>query len=148
MTAGEIATEAAALCGDRNQNLYTFERMLIPVRRAVRDLTMAMLSHDIAAVEDSHESTTITAGAVEHPDPPNDLAVPLEMWERDAASSDNADWIPMDQKQWDPAEPQVSTLRWWWWEDEKITFLGATGDREVLLHGWGLSRKWDNRIRL
>lgn len=129
--ASDVMVEAAAMCGDRNQVLYTNDKLLPLLKRASRDLSMSLALDGIPAVEKEHTSNTIAAGITEHPNPPNDLGVPIKLWERPDGSTSDLDWVPMTQEDWDPADPQMPELRFWKFQDEKIKFLGATAATKV-----------------
>lgn len=131
--ANDILTEAAAMCGDRNQTLYTPDKLLPLLKRATRDLNLALIQAGITNAEATHVSNTVAAGILEHPNPPNDLSVPLKMWERPDTSTSDLDWVPMLQEEWDPAEPQEINLVVWQFTDDKIKFRGATEAKKVRL---------------
>jgi hypothetical protein len=83
-------------------------------------------------VDEEHTSTVIAAvTGITHPNPPNDLAVPLTLWERPDSSTSDLDWRLMDQKQWDPSDPQETDLRVWRWRDDEIQFKGALEAKKV-----------------
>ena len=122
------------LCGDRTQTLYTNAKMLPALKLALRNLQDEMVSAGISVIKTSQVvSNTLNALATVHPNPPNDLIVPLQMWEREDGSTSDLDWIMMEEREWDPAEPPSSQLRWWKFEDETIKFLGATVAKKVRL---------------
>ncbi len=130
--ASAVLLESAALCGDRNQTLYTNDKLLPLLKRANRDLNMELALAGVNVVEGEHTSTTIAAvTGVEHPNPPNDLAIPIKLWERPDASVSDQDWIIMEERDWDPAEAQVEHLEVWKWSGDKILFRGATTTHKV-----------------
>jgi len=127
-----VLLEAAAMCGDRNQTLYTDDKLLPLIKRANRDLNMELALAGINVVEGEHTSTTIAAvTGVEHPNSPNDLSIPIKLWERLDASVSNQDWVIMEERDWDPAEEQVEDLKVWKFSGEKILFRGATAAHKV-----------------
>ena len=131
--ASEIMDEAAALVGDRLKRLYTYDKQLPYLQRAVRRLTSAMLERGKSTVDESQISSVVNALAITHPSPPNDLLLPTELWERSSTSVLDSDWVKMTERAWDPDESQVDELVVWKWEDEAILFRGALTARKVLL---------------
>lgn len=129
--ASAVMDEAAALCGDRNRNLYTYDKLLPLLKRAVRDLQDEMLANDLTVLREDTTSATINALATSYPTPPNDLITPIKMWERPDGSASDEDWVPMLEREWDPSEKQQESLEVWKFRDEQILFRGATTARKV-----------------
>lgn len=129
--ASTVMDLAAAMCGDRNKTLYSYDKMLSPLKLAVLDLGQAITLSDVSALEKEQTSNTVAVGVVEHPNPPNDLDVPIQLWERPDASTSDLDWVPMDEKDWDPSEAQGETLGVWKYAEEEVKFRGATTARKV-----------------
>ncbi len=65
---------------------------------------------------------------------PPDLLVPLALWERTPATSDDfVEMTDMTDTGGLPSQPQGTRLRHWEWRTEGIFFLGATQDEEIRL---------------
>ena len=66
---------------------------------------------------------------------PTDLLEPIWLKERAVGESDT-NWIPMTEVEFEPDKLKDTTLKYWAWREEKINFVGATTNREVLLRYW------------
>lgn len=130
--ASEVLAESSAMCGDRNRTLYTDDKLLPLLKRANRDLNMELALSSVNVVEGTHTSSTIAAvTGVEHPNPPNDMSIPIKLWERLDSSTSDLDWVLMEERDWDPAEAQTEDLEVWKFSGEKILFRGATVAHKV-----------------
>jgi hypothetical protein len=130
--ASAVLDEVAALCGDRNKTLYTSEKLLPLLIRANRDLSLAFQLAGVGSTEGIFVTTgTVDPGETAMPDLPSDLVLPIELWERPAASTSDEDWVPMTQMVWPQNEPLAPTLRFWQWEGDAILFLGSTESHKI-----------------
>ncbi len=145
-TAGQVTTLVRALLNDSAGNLFT-DGLLLPYlnsayRKVQRELANIQSSTFIV------DNTTIVVAAVTAVDPsmqvvindatappnqlPTDLLVPLKLWERKNASSDNfSEMVDLTDVGGLPSSPQGSTLRVWEWRGDGLYFLGATQDQQV-----------------
>jgi hypothetical protein len=132
--ASDVMVEAAALCGDRAQTLYTNAKLLPLLNRSQRELSQQLANLGINLVEKEWVSGIVAAHTYELTGLPADFGSPIDLWERDSLSTNDEDWIPMTEKEWDPSDSQGVTLGVWKFQEGKIKLRGATTARTVRLH--------------
>lgn len=147
-TAGQITALVRSLLNDAAGNLFTDDVLLPYANAAYRKVQRALagvrsgtfLSDDVllavpaVAAVDASMQVSITDATAPPNQLPTDLLVPLKLWERPAASSDDfAEMVDLTGHGGLPSEPQGECLRYWEWRADGIFFLGATRDTQIRL---------------
>lgn len=130
--ASDIMDKSAALLNDTDRALYTNAVQLPYIGMANESIEQILLTYGIviqtknsSAIDVAALATTLTL--------PDDFLVPIELWEREDGSTDEADWTPMHEQKDLIGFVQTTTLGVWSFSNNAIRFTGATTDREVLL---------------
>src|SRR5712672_2623946 len=147
-TAGQITALVRSLLNDAAGNLFT-DSVLLPyansayrkVQRSLANVQSGTFLTDnvllvvsAVTVVDASAQVSITDATAPPNQLPQDLLVPVKLWERANLSSD--DFIEMtDLTGHDglPSEPQAQMLRFWEWRADGLYFLGATQDTQIRL---------------
>lgn len=92
-------------------------------------VTVAALAQADASVQVAITDSTAPPNQL-----PNDLLVPMKIWERAGGSSDDfVEMFDMSQKGGLPSRPQGQTLSLWEWRADGLYFLGALQDVQIRL---------------
>lgn len=134
--AGEVLQAARTHLNDDEGILWPDQKLFPKLREAHKLMQLALIQNGVPVI---HEVTTtpilITAGVV---DPtalaayPTNLIQPIWLKER-AAGSLIQDFVDMHETDFLPQVQQSRSLVWWSWRKQKINFLGATSDREIMI---------------
>jgi hypothetical protein len=130
ITVDSILQFSATLLNDANQNTYTNAVLLPLLQIAYQELQAECDNNNISIIKDILASTDVAALDTEV-DPPDDLILPIELYERADGSTSESDWQKMTQKEWEPNTPMASSLIYWTWREGKFKFVGATTPREI-----------------
>lgn len=128
----DVFTEVRALLNDVQARVFTDAKLLPHFKRAYLQLTQKLRRNGHQASEAIDNNRLITAGIIVYPSALTDMMRPVQMMER-AQGATEEDYIPMEEKTWEPATVPTGTLRFWVWRNNTINFLGATVNREVKL---------------
>ena len=133
ITANEVFEAAAALLNDPNQVSFTDDDQLPFLKVAWRELQTFLLSNGIVDIDElTTTPLTITADTKQWTSTPVDLLIPIKLWER-AVGGSETDWVEMEEKIPDPADPQETELEIWYFKEGDIWFRGANSNRQVIL---------------
>jgi len=113
-------------------SLYKDDVLLPFVQMANDELSDELVSHGISLQKEVDMLIPVAANAKELL-LPDDLIVPIALFERDQNDTNDYDFSPMDRRSFNPNDNQQTTLRFWDWRNQKINFIGATIPREVRL---------------
>lgn len=132
LLASQIMDRSAALLNDVAKTQFTYAAQLPYLQIANDELADELTINGIAIFKNVADTLTITVGTTIYSPLPTDLIVPQKLWERPTNQS-NEDFVPMEQKTWEPSAKQVDALQYWIWRDNSIIFLGATQSVDVRL---------------
>ncbi len=133
-TAREALQIARSLLND-DVALSWPDAVLFPkLQIAHRELQAKLQLHSIPAIKtETSSAITVAAGATDlGVSQPTDLILPIWLKER-AVGESTEDLINMVEVQSLPSIAQDSTLRYWVWMSQKLQFVGATVNREVVI---------------
>lgn len=128
-TAGQVISEAQSLLNDVDAVFYTTEKLLPYLNKAYRELQDYYNLHGLRTTVTVPGLATVAAGSLTIAVPPANMLRPIEISERTPGSSEQ--FTLMDERSWEPDEPQAPQLRVWTWREEIVHFLGATADRQI-----------------
>ena len=147
-TAGQITSLVRSLLNDAAGNLFT-DTVLIPyanaayrkVQRGLANIGSAgFLSDDVLLVlpavagVDPSLQVSITDSTPPPNQLPNDLIVPMKLWERVNGSTDDfVEMVDLTDHGGLPSQEQGLTLDLWEWRADGLWFLGATQDTQIRL---------------
>ena len=145
-TAGQVTSLVRSLLNDAAGNLFS-DTVLIPyansayrkVQRALANIRSgSFLSDDVLLVVPSVAGTdpSLQVSITDATAPPNqlpvDLLVPLKLWERpNASTQDFVEMVDLSHHGGLPSRVQDVTLSVWEWRADGIYLLGATQDTQV-----------------
>lgn len=125
-------TEARALLNDTTIQLFTDAVLLPYFKRAYAQLEQRLRRSGIQAINEISSVINVPIGTLVLPSLPADFAIPVKVFERAVGGTDD-DWIPMEEKTWEPLEVASSILGVYVYRENEIKFRGATAAREVKL---------------
>jgi len=145
-TAGQITALVRSLLNDSQGNLFTDAVLLPYVNAAYRSVQRALANTSAGGFLTDNFTAVVPAVAV--PDPsaqvsitdstaapnqlPTDLIVPLKLWERpNASTQDFVEMVDLSHHGGLPSRVQDVTLSVWEWRADGIYLLGATQDTQV-----------------
>lgn len=133
----EVLQTASTHMNDWNQSFWTKEPLINFLREAHRELQIELALNGIPVLNNVSTILTIPAGTKTisqstTPALPNNIIVPIQLWERATGSTDDFD--DMIQKSWEPEVQEVSELIYWVWRGENIDFVGATTSRDIKIY--------------
>ena len=110
------------------------DAVLIPkLQEAHRELVLELELNHIPVVRAVSSIILVPAGSTDLGDnQPADMVEPTDLYERDVGGTMD-DFEDMTELANLPNVSPVSSLLYWTWMDERIKFVGATQDREVLI---------------
>lgn len=125
--------DAAAFLNDTAKNLYTYAVQLPYLKLANQNLEQLLLSNGLQVQRVYSSTITVLAGA-KTLTLPNDFLLPIQLFERPKGSTDDAAWVEITERTWDP-EPytQGPTLQYWAFRNNNVNFPGSLADRDVLM---------------
>lgn len=135
MQISQVNQGAATLLGDPARNLWTDAVLTEYAKDAHNEIQNDLILNGMRPFETVSNPVTITAGSTSLSSI-SDLFLPISMKERAVGTTD---WIPMVEKEFEPAIPPTSTLGYWAFRGNAIKFIGATQDREVLVQYYTLT---------
>jgi hypothetical protein len=147
-TAGQITALVRSLLNDSQGNLFTDTVLLPYANSAYRKLQRALgnaggggfIQDDALLVVTAvaQTDTSLQVAVTDATAPPNqlptDLLVPLKIWERRNASTDEfVEMVDLTRHGGLPSRAQGLTLSVWEWRADGLYFLGATQDTQIRL---------------
>ena len=103
-------------------------------KQAHVEMESKLILNGIFVAHEATASLVVPRGAMDLGiNQPPDMVIPLKMKEYAAGESAERALI-MVQKDFLPTDVPAESLRVWCWREEKISFIGATTDRQVLLY--------------
>ena len=133
ITVENVMDAAGALLNDPDVVTFTYAAQLPFFKIAWRELQSFLLSNGITDVDEyTTVPLTITADTKQWTSTPTDLLLPIKLWERAVGGSDT-DWVEMEEKIPDPADPQETELEIWYFKEGDIWFRGANENRQVIV---------------
>src|SRR6516164_7042192 len=136
MATAYIALQSARIClGDLNGITWT-DAILIPyLQEAFRTLVLRLRSYSIPVIKMQTAILSVPVGTTllnSVAGYPNNMVRPISMLERDPGTGMN-NFIDMIETAFVPIMDPIDDLQFWTWMGERISFVGATSSREVLL---------------
>lgn len=133
----DVLQTASTHMNDWNQTFWTKEPLINFLREAHRELQVELSLHGIPVLNNVSAILTVPANTKTlsistTPALPNNVIVPIQLWERATGSTDDFD--DMIQKSWEPEIQPLSELVYWAWRGENIDFVGATTSRDVKIY--------------
>lgn len=129
-----ILQRIATRLNDRQQKLYTDEKLLPLVQDAADELQLELELNGLLVLEKIWDPITIPQGTTHLGRLiPDDLLEPQRLDERLAGSTDL--FYQMIGRMWPPNVQPTDSLRYWDYREEDIHFVGATTDREIKIYG-------------
>lgn len=130
-TAGDVMDLAASLLNDSGKSLFTYDVQLPYLKMADDDLGIELLSNEAAELDQVCD-INVNAGSVLLSLPCN-FFLPIKLEERAQTSTNDDDFIDMEEKSFEPSIQQSETLRYWSFRNNKVNFIGATVNQTVRL---------------
>ena len=132
MTATEVIDEAAALLSDPGKTLFTEDKLLPFIKKANRELGVELHNNGAPLLNEISPIIDVSAEEIDlGNDLPNDIVIPVRLRER---RNEDESFIDMVEEFWEPDYTPSTRLYYWSWRDGEIRFLGATEDRQVIIH--------------
>lgn len=122
----------AVYLNDAAARTYTNEKLLPHLKTASGFMETELEENGVPCKNTIAEPKTIAIGEVEYKPLPTDFVWPIRMEERLAGSPDL--YVPMVMRAWEPQAQKTERLLYWTWRKDRIFFLGALTDREVILY--------------
>lgn len=130
----DVLDEARVLLNDSGGVRYN-NTILLPIfKKAYRELERRFKRSSVPRNNEVSSTIIIPALATSIPpgggagQMPPDLSYPLTLVEKGVL---DVDFIPMEERQWEPFERQTNILGVWVWRQQEIKLLGATEIRHV-----------------
>ena len=142
MQIAAVNQEAASLLGDYARNIWTDASILEYVKSAHNQIQNELILNGMRPFQTLSAALPVAAGELALI-APQDLFLPISLSERTPASTD---WLPMTEREFEPAFQPTSSLSYWAFRNNEINFLLCTVDREVLLRYYTLSAGTINDI--
>jgi hypothetical protein len=131
MLAGEVMDRSATLCNDRARTIYTYTAQTPYLNTAIDELLESMEENNIAVTNEVSAVLPLTALATLLTGLPTDIVEIRAIYERDAGIEG---WIPVKKSEFLPLNlRQTNNLSFWTYQDNEIRFIGALGDKEILI---------------
>lgn len=132
-TLSDAVAIARSLLNDDIGNKWP-DALLIPKAQvAHRQLQAELALNSIPVVTVQATAITVTAGALNlGVSQPTDIIEPLNLKERDVGAAAD-EWDEMIEVSFLPQLQQDTSLIYWAWYNEKVNFVGATVNKQVLL---------------
>lgn len=130
----DVTAAARTLLNDDGASVWDDASLLPKVKEAHRELQSKLWIVGSPVVREQSDPITVLTGATDlGANQPADLLAPFDIVEYAAASTPDTA-VPMTEKIFLPLVAQATTLKYWSWRKEKITFVGATADRKVIVY--------------
>lgn len=134
VTVNNVVSEAQSMLNDVGQSLFTLAILLPFINKAYDELQNDLIDNGVQVLNEISATLSITAGTTTiNPQSVigTNFVEPVRLQERDGASTNEDDWVDMDEQDWEPSEAQQTVLGVWVWREQQINFRGATTDRDV-----------------
>lgn len=130
--ASDICTLARTYLNDTSIQLFDNATLLPYLQTANNELSDKLITNGLSNQKVVNSVQIIIAVGTKILSPlPDDLIVPIKLWERTNPSTD--DFWPMIKKEWEPNIQPGNTLTYWTWRNQEILFVGALTSREIKL---------------
>jgi hypothetical protein len=130
--ASDVLDRARVPLNDVGASLYT-NTVLLPVLKIVNDEVCHKLVVAGAPELKTTGASDIDVDALDTElTLPDDLIVPIQLFEKNRNASDN-EYIEMNEGAWGDNRTPLQDLINWIWQTQKIKFVGATQDKTVRL---------------
>lgn len=133
LLAGTVMDQAAAILNDVAKNLYSYTVQLPYIKKANEDLEQTLLVYGVTIQFKKSAAITVSAGATTLV-LPSDFLVPISLWERASGSTNEDDYVEMDERDWEENTQAQSTLTQWSFRENGINLVPSTANREVKLY--------------
>lgn len=136
MATAKVALDSArTYLNDNSKQIWTDAVLLPYLKEAFRDLHLVLYLNGIPVIKEKSTIISVTAGSLDlGSNQPLDLIEPIWIKERSAGSSEG--WASMDEKDFEPDVTPTTNLVYWTWREERLLFVGATSNREIMLRYW------------
>ncbi len=140
MLASDVMDTSAQLMNDALRTQYTYAVQIPYLNMALNELQELCELNNIPTTNKTEADIPVLVGQTEivfnaaspNPSLPNDFIDIREILERTLGSDES--YVPLTKFTFLPtAFPPINQLCYFSWENQKITFIGATSDREVKL---------------
>lgn len=145
LTAAKVMDSAASLMNDTAKTVYTYTAQIPYLNMALVELQEHFQLNNIPVTNETATEITVNVGTTSinpfdgvgagpAPNYPLDLVEIQGVYERLAGTTDP--YIPLVKKEFLPhaiADLPTDSLQYWAWISQRITFIGATSNREVKL---------------
>lgn len=133
LLAGTVMDQAAAILNDTAKNLYSYTVQLPYIKKANEDLEQTLLVYGVNIQFKKSAAIAVAAGATTLV-LPSDFLVPISLWERASGSTNEDDYVEMDERDWEENTQAQSTLTQWSFRENGINLVPSTANREVKLY--------------
>lgn len=133
LLAGTVMDQAAAILNDVAKNLYSYTVQLPYIKKANEDLEQTLLVYGVTIQFKKSAAIAVAAGATTLV-LPSDFLVPISLWERASGSTNEDDYVEMDERDWEENTQAQSTLTQWSFRENGINLVPSTANREVKLY--------------
>ena len=133
LNVSDIYSRARVILNDTKSpvgTLYKDDILLPHVQIANDELSDELVSNGITLQKEVRALILVPAHA-KTLTLPDDLIVPLELFEREEGNQNDYDFKEMDRRSFTPNDNEQTTLKYWDWRNQQIHFVGATVNREV-----------------
>lgn len=129
----EPLAEAKVLLNDQAGTVYTDVALLPLMQKAYRELQIKFLRNGLKTAQETSAPIIVPPMTFELADGallPTNFLYAIELKER---GTDSEPWQDMIEKAWEPTIMPGTTLLYWVEREDRIKFVGATTQRQVLL---------------
>lgn len=136
--AGDVMDRSAILLNDSNKNYFTYTILLPHLQVAYDEMREELELYNVQITNLQSGSAIITTamtdwGGNTGPALPQDLVAIQQLFERLSGSAEDFQEITRTEFL-PPYVQKVEALIYWAWQNQTIQFLGATQNREVMMH--------------
>lgn len=132
ITAKDIMDDCRGVyLNDSSATLFTNTRLLPLVKKACDSMETRLEENNITCKNENSVPILVVAGVTELNPLPSDFVWPIALKERIAGSTDL--YADMYERSWEPNISPGDKLVYWAWRADRIKFVGALTNREVLL---------------
>ncbi len=132
VNAQDIISDARNVYLNDQTGRFTNAILLPYVKMAVGYMETNLEENNVACKSTTLAAINVPVGALELIPLPADFVWPISLKERNAGSTDL--YADMIERAWEPQIAQGDRLVYWAWREDRIKFVGALTNREVLLN--------------
>ena len=129
-----VLSTARTMLNDDAATNWTDAALFPKLQQAHKELQIK-LRRAAAPVMKSTYTETVAIAGTSFLTPPADLVSPIQLWETSSAGTIDT-YALMTEYDPLPNVIQAATMIYWAWVEEKVTFIGSTAARKILMLYW------------